>query len=154
MTSKQSTKNPVGRPRNSGPDVLPIFDSMRAVYGATGIPIHIQKRAKAAGCNAFRGGRVYLADLLRWIFETDADDDTSIDWDRRWRKARAQIEELNLSKEKGLVATREWFGKLLLEVATKQRAILAAHVTPEVLGKICTEMQSLAAQFPKDGGMK
>ncbi len=46
---------------------IPPFDSIRACHGATGIPLRLLKKSKDAGCPAFRGGRVYLGDFLRWV---------------------------------------------------------------------------------------
>lgn len=45
------------------------YDSIAACASGTGIPTTTIKQAKRAGCSAFRGSRVYLAPLLRWIFE-------------------------------------------------------------------------------------
>ena len=46
------------------------YDSLGACAAATGIPVSTLKNAKRQGCSAFRGSRVYLAALLRWLFET------------------------------------------------------------------------------------
>ena len=44
------------------------FDSMSACHGATGMSLRMLKRAKAAGCPAFRSGRVHIEELTRWLF--------------------------------------------------------------------------------------
>ena len=46
-----------------------VYDSIGACSAGTGIPVTAIKHAKRSGCSAFRGGRVYLAPLLRWLFE-------------------------------------------------------------------------------------
>jgi hypothetical protein len=46
------------------------YDSIGACASATGIPVTLLKHAKRQGCSAFRGSRVYLAPLLRWLFES------------------------------------------------------------------------------------
>ena len=43
------------------------YDSLGSCAAGTGIPVTTIKQAKRAGCSAFRGSRVYLAPLLRWI---------------------------------------------------------------------------------------
>lgn len=46
------------------------YDSITACAAATGIPSTAIKHAKRSGSEAFRGSRVYLAPLIRWLFET------------------------------------------------------------------------------------
>ncbi len=46
------------------------YDSIASCASATGIPVTTIKHAKRSGCSAFRGSRVLLAPLLRWIFES------------------------------------------------------------------------------------
>jgi hypothetical protein len=46
------------------------YDSIGACASATAIPITVLKHAKRQGCAAFRGSRVYLAPLIRWLFES------------------------------------------------------------------------------------
>jgi hypothetical protein len=43
-----------------------VFDSMQAAAGARQEPLSALERDKAAGCPAFRGGRVYNAELDSW----------------------------------------------------------------------------------------
>jgi hypothetical protein len=45
------------------------YDSIASCAAATGIPVAAIKHAKRSGCTAFRGSRVQLAPLLRWLFE-------------------------------------------------------------------------------------
>jgi len=47
-------------------DLGPIFDSQKQCASVTGFPKEIMKAAQ--GCLAFRNGRVYLYDLLKWYF--------------------------------------------------------------------------------------
>jgi hypothetical protein len=46
------------------------YDSLGACAAATGIPVTVLKHSKRQGCAAFRGSRVYLAPLIRWVFES------------------------------------------------------------------------------------
>ncbi len=61
---KTTTKTPP--PIDNEP--LRPFDSMSACHGATGMSLRMLKRAKAAGCPAFRSGRVHIEELTRWLF--------------------------------------------------------------------------------------
>lgn len=53
---------------------LPVYDSLAACSGATGIPRSVIQAAKKAGCPAFRSNRVDLAVLLPWIFSGEGKD--------------------------------------------------------------------------------
>lgn len=44
-----------------------VFDTMRAAAGALKLPMRVLKTAKAQGCPAFRGTRVYGDELLAWL---------------------------------------------------------------------------------------
>ena len=44
-------------------------DSMRAAAAMSGIALETIERAKAAGCPAFRGSRVYVDELAEWLEE-------------------------------------------------------------------------------------
>ena len=58
------------REREQQRTVQDSYDSIGACSAATGIPVTVLKHAKRQGCGAFRGSRVYLAPLIRWIFES------------------------------------------------------------------------------------
>ena len=58
------------RERDEKRTVQESFDSISSCASATGIPTTAIKHAKRSGCAAFRGSRVYLAPLIRWLFET------------------------------------------------------------------------------------
>jgi len=55
------------RERDERRDVQDVYDSIASCAGATSIPVTAMKHAKRNGCKAFRGSRVYLAPLLRWL---------------------------------------------------------------------------------------
>jgi len=46
-----------------------VFDSMKAAAASLGLNMRVLKRAKASGCQAFRGGRVYADELQQWVRE-------------------------------------------------------------------------------------
>ena len=58
------------RERDEKRTVQESYDSITSCAAATGIPSTSIKHAKRSGCGAFRGSRVYLAPLIRWLFET------------------------------------------------------------------------------------
>jgi hypothetical protein len=55
------------RERDENRELHDVYDSIASCAGATGIPITTMKHAKRQGCPAFRGSRVHLAPLLRWV---------------------------------------------------------------------------------------
>ena len=69
------------------------FDSMESCESATGIPKSFQQTAKSNGCPAFRGSRVYLADLLKWTFSQGGDGEAMTDWNAHYEKFKALNEE-------------------------------------------------------------
>ena len=85
--------------------ILPTFESMPQLHGATGMPLRIIREAKQAGCDAFvSGNRIRLGPLLKWFFaEFDDTPDRPPDGLPTWREAlnRAQTkrEEMRLSVE-------------------------------------------------------
>ena len=58
------------RERDEKRSVQDSYDSIASCAAATGIPTTAIKHAKRSGCAALRGSRVYLAPLIRWLFET------------------------------------------------------------------------------------
>lgn len=58
------------RERDEKRTVHESYDSITSCAAGTGIPTTAIKHAKRSGCGAFRGSRVYLAPLIRWLFET------------------------------------------------------------------------------------
>lgn len=98
------TQKKLGRPRST-PMELPIYDSMQACSAATGIPLSIQKQAKAAGSDAFRSNRVSLGPLLRWIF-TERDNKRRVDWGQEFEEWRAKREKIKHDKDAKLVADK------------------------------------------------
>jgi hypothetical protein len=58
------------RERDEKRTVQESYDSIASCSTGTGIPTTAIKHAKRSGCSAFRGSRVYLAPLIRWLFET------------------------------------------------------------------------------------
>jgi hypothetical protein len=53
----------------TAPGAPRVADSMEAASALTGIHRDIIARAKAAGCPAFRGSRVYVDELVEWLEE-------------------------------------------------------------------------------------
>lgn len=100
------TKHPIGRPRNAAPE-LPIYDSMKGTAGATGIPAHVLASAKAAGCPAFRAGRVYLGEFLAWYFNTGSDGEALRDWRDEKLKFEAKLAEQEFQTKAGTLVEFE-----------------------------------------------
>ena len=79
------------------------YDSIGACAAATGIPVTTIKHAKRNGCSAFRGSRVYLAALLRWLFASP--DRTLVNYDQEraqhvvLQNAKLKVELRQLKRE-------------------------------------------------------
>ena len=76
-----------------------VFDSMAQCASQTGIPIAVLKRAKRDGCDAFKSNRVYLRQLLRWVFNKDEDRD----WKSEYAKWHALREQIFHDRDAGLI---------------------------------------------------
>jgi hypothetical protein len=94
-----------GAPRTASND-LPIYDSLNACSGATGIPLSVLKQAKKGGCDAFKSTRVDLGKLLRWLFGKDQDGEGSVNWGERYKRVQTLRGELALDREKKELANR------------------------------------------------
>jgi hypothetical protein len=79
------------------------YDSIGACAAATGIPVSTLKHAKRQGCSAFRGSRVYLAALLRWMFESPDRSRVNYDQERAQhvvlQNAKLKVELRQLKRE-------------------------------------------------------
>lgn len=102
---KPASKAKIGRPRIAAP-MLPIYDSMGSCAAATGIPLGLLKRAKKGGCPAFRTNRVYLADLLPWLF-AQGDDAAVGNWQEMLTEFKARRERLRYERDKGNAVDRD-----------------------------------------------
>jgi hypothetical protein len=70
-----------------------VFDSMNALHGATGIPLHEIKRCKKSGCKAFMAAnRISLCALLLWL-------------NGEGRKKNIHVVDVNAAKERDLIAS-------------------------------------------------
>lgn len=92
-----------GAPRTAIVD-LPIYDSISSCSASTGIPVAVLKQAKRSGCKAFKSTRVYLGELLPWIFSRETDD--AVNWGERHKKFQALRGELAYGREKSELADR------------------------------------------------
>jgi hypothetical protein len=121
--SQTDTRRKLGRPKTAMLE-LPVYDSMQACAAATGIPLDLQKKAKSAGCDAFRSNRVALGPLLQWIFSTDdgAEDGSGI-WGRaQFDDWHAKREKIKHDREAKLVADK---GETIFAVAQIQAAMFS-----------------------------
>lgn len=91
------------RERDQQRIIMDSYDSIASCASGTGIPATTIKQAKRAGCSAFRGSRVYLAPLLRWIFQQP--DKTPINYDQEraqnvvLQNAKLKVEIRHLKRE-------------------------------------------------------
>lgn len=85
------------------PNRLPSFSSMAECVAQTGIPLHVLKQAKRAGCDAFDShNRVNLRKLLVFLFKEGEDgDEGGTDWNLRAKRAKALLDEMELKEREG-----------------------------------------------------
>ena len=108
---------------------LPVFDSIAACSGGTGIPVGVIRKAKRAGCRAFTSSRVDLAELLRFLFASD-DPTSGVNWRERLVAAEARLKELDLSEREASLVPMATARKVLGDVLGPMRTeILSASAT-------------------------
>lgn len=78
---------------------LPVYDSIEACSGATGIPRALLKAAKKQGCLAFKSNRVDLSIVLRWAFSPASEG--AGNWDDKYKEFRAKREQQKFAREDG-----------------------------------------------------
>ena len=86
---------------------LPIFDSIAACSNVTGIPVTAIRWAKRNGCPAFRSSRVYLGELLPWLFGRKDAGETG-KWQDDLIEAKAKRERIRLDRDEGRVIDRDF----------------------------------------------
>jgi hypothetical protein len=82
------------------------YASMESCEGETGITKTLQQMAKQKGCAAFRGPRVYLLDLVRWIFKEAATGNVA-DWGKLNTELDAKLKQVELDTELRNLITRD-----------------------------------------------
>ena len=76
-----------------------VYDTLGQAAAQTKIPKKLLSKWKnVKACDGFRGGRIYLGSLLRWVFNSEIQD--NIDWGARLTMAKAKREEVKLRKER------------------------------------------------------
>jgi len=117
---------------------------MAAAESLWGISVSEQKRAKAAGCAAFKGSRVFREPLLVWL-KTNPPAPGAGDGDNlRAAKLKVQIAllENQLSRERGLLVEKAvvaeewgfWVGALF--------EIIGRHADRDLFNRISTELKA------------
>jgi hypothetical protein len=74
------------------------FPSMEACEATTGITKSLQQLAKTSGCPGFRDTRVYLLDLVKWIFKEAAAGHVA-DWGKMNVELDAKLKQVKLDTE-------------------------------------------------------
>ncbi len=98
IKSKRGKSNPSkSQVKESG--IQNWYESIANCSAITGIPVATIRLAKKNGCTGFRGSRVYLLELLRWIFSQEPSED-GIDWGQALKKAQTKREEIKLENER------------------------------------------------------
>jgi hypothetical protein len=101
-----------------------IFDSMKSAAAALGLKMRVLKRAKAAGCQAFRGSRVYGDELQAWVranptvvAEAGADAPDEGDVKRRIDLAKAKWQEMKNEMLAKRLVEKAWVAECMRKAA-------------------------------------
>lgn len=117
---------------------------MRAVQSRWGIPRAEQVRAKSAGCEAFRGGRIYKAELVAWLAANPRPDGEGQVENIRLEKTRKQIEKLTLEidTQRGKLVSRETAKQFFGEVMGDIFDLLEKALDREQYNRIARELKT------------
>jgi hypothetical protein len=124
--------------------VAKIAESMAAAESLWGIAVAEQRRAKAGGCSAFKGSRVFRDGLIAWLKGNPPKPGTGDGDNLRAQKLKVQIAllENQLARERGdLVAkatvTEEWghWISALFE-------IIGRHADRDLFNRISAELKA------------
>lgn len=90
---------------------------MQQSAAALALPLREIKRAKSAGCTAFRGARVHESELISWLAEHPAQE--SAGGDTREDKLREEIRKLRIRNERdeGVLVPRAWVAERIQRIA-------------------------------------
>jgi hypothetical protein len=83
--------------QEAGPQEI-YYDTLGNCARQLEIPEPVLKALKRAGCPAFKGGRVYLFPLVKWIF-TQKDGQEVVNWFQEKAKVQTLREKIKLTKE-------------------------------------------------------
>jgi hypothetical protein len=114
----------------------PVFRSHAATHEATKIPLDVLSKAKRLGvAGMMEDGSVHLLPLLRWFFETFSEQAVKIDWLHEVRRVKAQRDQIELDRARGLVIERKEVVERLKVEHARIRAALDRHIRVELPAK-------------------
>lgn len=110
------------------------FDTMESAAGALGLSVKAIKRIKAAGCTAFRNGRIHEKELLEYVSAHRAELETPGSTDSlKEQKLSEEIRKLRIANDgrEKLVIGREAVAAALAEWARSFSELLEAKLENE-----------------------
>ena len=125
------------RERDEKRQLQDCYDSIGSCASATGIPLTTIKHAKRKGCAAFRGSRVYVAALLKWIFDSPERSTANYDTERAQhvslQNAKLKVELRRLRRE---VISVDEVRRVGAELGTAIRKVICRlhRIAPSVVG--------------------
>jgi hypothetical protein len=105
------------------------LETMRAVQARWGIPRGELVRAKSAGCEAFRGGRIYRDELVEWLAANPRP------------AGEGQVENIRTEKMKKQIE------KLSLEIDTQRGKLVSRETVREFCGALVADVFDTLARF-------
>lgn len=98
-----------------------VYDTMKAASAGIPLPMRTLKWAKGEGCPAFRGARIHVSELLRWLEANPFDGSSG---DPREEKLREEIRKLRIANDakEGRLVERAWVGSRIQHAAGELNA--------------------------------
>jgi hypothetical protein len=116
------------------PEPLPVVDSLKTASASWGFTVDILKQCKKAGCPAFRHGRIYHKEFIKW-FDENRDKIESQDPKREWeiRRLKAQCRQIEFRQkvEEGNYTANDKIYASIAHAAQRMKAVLRQKLEVE-----------------------
>jgi hypothetical protein len=134
---------------------LPYFDSIKSASAVLGVPTALLRQAKAAGCPAFRGSRVYRKEWQEWVAKTPVvpQSDAVLDTKEGWEieRLRKTCRKLDLEYE---VAQGDLISKAEVKVIVQSAiapicSTLERHLDKTAYNALCKDVRQALEKIAK-----
>lgn len=130
-------------PESPSPSLPAFAESMASAAAMYGIPMAELKRAKRAGCTAFRGPRVHRNEIVEWLKENPSDDTGDPIEELKRQQLLRVIRNLDLQYEKevGTLIPREQAKSAWASATQKIQDVLGKLLEKETYNAVIKEIQ-------------
>ena len=130
---------------------------MKAASLGMGVPMAMLKAAKRAGCPAFRGGRVVVADYQKWAPENPTggvgEDEGKEAWQIQLLKKQCRRLDLDYQKQLGQLIPRGTLKDTIQSVFAPITQTLEKHLDKAAFNSVCRDVKDALAKLAGEGAV-